>query len=820
MALMLGQVYSSFGEHKKALRVAEKGLEITKLGSSYIDQSDAAVHIGLHMFSLSRQYPHGSKQAIDSILLARDFMEEWANRDFKNGYSEGEVQKCLLIADWENQRALQDPEAVGSEQVEQPWIERVKDRIPESANASTRNQLVDVNMRALMRQGRHSESLALSADWLEQISKAPAASLMQKAQAFLNASIQAQLCVKRAFQGDQPPSGETTQSAINLLWSAWSMSLKALGIYRQMNGVELILDCTLIVWQVTDWAGRTLSGTDRRSLLTWFVAELNETEKVCDDMRRSVLPVGGLQPLMNKRLLVSKKASLKLYSVGINLALELEDPVSAWLWLQKGKARAFVDSLGAKSVVPQRLLEQINNDRTAYGLLKKEQGILDLLHEPDVNYVIAARQLAFLRKQMEENALLAEASRLRDGLVKFVDWYVPSLATPSDERIFVFVRELSSGTTHSKQLFIKVSEVRDWLAKAFKYPDMATPPLSRKTGNRLLKSMNRLLDGLAETTSVDDLLILSPSGPLHIVPLHALDVGGSPLIQRNIVVYSSSSATLGQCLLRTGTGSSAAQNRRNKTGSKQIAQYFAVYEEPDKVAERTAIFTHIKTLPSHLSGSISLGPEVTKSRFLEQCAGANWIHYHGHARYSKDDVLKSCLILSDGTDIFSNNEEGDASMLFPEERGVDELAVSELFEVALPQTAGGVHFTIIACDSGTQDIAPGDEPLGIIPALLYAGATSVLGCLWPIDSRAGRVFSEAFYAELAAMQAVTRETSSTLSRQKDLAGECGGSVDLAGALRTTVEKMRKGELGAEFKQAYYWAPFALHGLWYLPLFRV
>lgn len=812
LALILVTVYSGFGEFNKALQAAEQGLEIAKSGCSYSDQSIAAFQIALQKFSLARQSPQGSAKAVSLVTSALDLMKEWVDKDVVNGYTDGEVQKCLLIGGLENWRAMQFPQDV-PELVEQPWIERVKKQIPDLGDVLARASVVDLEMRALIRQGRYSESLALSADYLDQLSRASGVSPMQNAQAFVNAAVQAQLCVRNTFQGGQTVTPEITQSAVKLLWSACALSYNALQLYRRMNGAELILDCTVLVWDILNWVTSTTTETRRHELLTAFVEELNQTERVCDDMRRSVLPIGGLQPLMDKRLLVSKKASLKLYNVGVNRALSLEDPAGAWMWLQKGKARAFADSLGAKLLIPRRLLDQINNDHIACELLKKEQSTLDLLHEPDVNHVIAARRLTSVRSEMEGNPLLAEARRLRDELfnlelgtdelrealpktgltlerVKFVDWYVPSLANPSDKRILLFVRQLD-GTTRSRELAIDIAEVRAWVDKMFNNPEMSSPPLSRKTGNRSLKAMNGLLEGLSDTTSEEDLLILSPSGLLNGVPLHALDVDGRPLIQRNFVVYTSSVGTFGQCLLR------ASSSRRQEPAGQSNRKYFAVYEEPTNIGERTEIFAHINTLGSRLRGDVSLGHKVTKSHFLRECASANWIHYHGHARYSRDNVLKSSLVLSNGTDLFSQGTDDDSGDL-PDL--VDELEVSELFEATLPQ--GGVHFTIIACDSGTQDIAPGDEPLGIIPALLNAGATSVLGCLWPINSRAGRAFSEVFYAEVA---------RSSGSSGEDLSGV----IHLASAMRATVLKMKSGELGADFKQAYYWAPFALHGLWYL-----
>ena len=128
-------------------------------------------------------------------------------------------------------------------------------------------------------------------------------------------------------------------------------------------------------------------------------------------------------------------------------------------------------------------------------------------------------------------------------------------------------------------------------------------------------------------------------------------------------------------------------------------------------------------------------------------------------------MFSSRLYTSDGIDILAESiDDGNVDL------GRDELSVSELFTTNLP--SGGVHFTIIACDSGkSQDIAPGDEPLGIIPALLHAGATSVLGCQWPIDSCAGRAFSEAFYEELS------RTGTDRRQQQQQQHGPCGQGLE-------------------------------------------
>ena len=812
LAFTLAIVYASFGEHRKALRAAEESFHIANSCASYEVISDAAFIVGIHRKNVSGLYPEDSAEAATWMISAMDIMKEWAERDSKNAYVDGEVQKCLMIAAWENFGAIKHPDTA-TDSIEKPWIDRVKQHIPDSADVLKRGQIVDIEIRMLMRQKKYSESLEVSTKYLNDLNKISSVHPFTKGQAFLRSSFQANMCVMGMLQEGQPLPPETVHSAVQLLWSALDLATKALQLYRQTNGTEVLLDCTTFVWSLLSQVVVTMEESEAKQLLKGFMDELHKTEKVCDEMRRSVVPISGLKSLMSKRLLVSKKASLELYNIGVSLALRLNDPAQAWEWLQKGKARAFADSLASNVFISQELLEKINSDAAARDLLKQEESILEALKEPGTNFVISARQLVSIRKKIEENSMLAEVMKARDGvlnfdlstkdlnaalartgitpaMVKFVDWYIPSSTRQTDRRIMLFVRQLD-GLTTVVELSVTTTEVKDWVKKAFEYPEMADPPLRKKTGNRLLQKMNVLFEGLSAMTQENDLLVLSPSGVLNNVPLHALFVDGTPLIQRNLVVYSSSTATLRQCLSRAN---SASVSELGKSNARDTTKFFAVYEEPFEDEERSLIFGHVTGLASKFTGTVWLGPEVTKNKFLKESSTARWVHYHGHACYGKDDVLKSSLVLSNGKDIFKDNID-DARL------GRDELSVSELFKAKLLRD--GAHFTVIACDSGTQDIAPGDEPLGIIPALLQAGATSILGCQWPIDSRAGRAFSDAFYQELSRYGSMGDEGSN-------------GVLHLAKALQRTVGRMSRGELGVQYKQAYYWAPFALHGLWFFP----
>jgi CHAT domain-containing protein len=118
------------------------------------------------------------------------------------------------------------------------------------------------------------------------------------------------------------------------------------------------------------------------------------------------------------------------------------------------------------------------------------------------------------------------------------------------------------------------------------------------------------------------------------------------------------------------------------------------------------------------------------------------------------------------------------------------VAVKDLFDFRVKAS----HISLLACASAVQRFQAGDEPLGLVTAFLAAGATSVLGTLWPVQSLAARLFSEYFYTHL--LQSTQEEY---------------GVYDLAYATREAVLDVKQRW---EFRQPYHWASFVLHGAWF------
>ncbi|KAJ9488828.1 hypothetical protein VN97_g4463 [Penicillium thymicola] len=108
-------------------------------------------------------------------------------------------------------------------------------------------------------------------------------------------------------------------------------------------------------------------------------------------------------------------------------------------------------------------------------------------------------------------------------------------------------------------------------------------------------------------------------------------------------------------------------------------------------------------------------------------------------------------------------------------------------------------FTMVACESGKQNILPGDEPLGLVPALLLAGANAVVGTLWNCWDTAGKEFTEILY-EIICHE---RERSSGSDQEPP-----SWSINLAFALREAVLNIRQRR-----PEPYFWALFVLYGKW-------
>ena len=98
--------------------------------------------------------------------------------------------------------------------------------------------------------------------------------------------------------------------------------------------------------------------------------------------------------------------------------------------------------------------------------------------------------------------------------------------------------------------------------------------------------------------------------------------------------------------------------------------------------------------------------------------------------------------------------------------------------------------------------------MGLVPALLYSGASSTVSTLWSISDGDGADFAAHFF-ESFLQQCVNQSNNKV-----DVDGRKSSCIiDMAKAVSAAVRKMDSGQT----TPLYHWAGFVLHGFWRYPL---
>jgi len=264
--------------------------------------------------------------------------------------------------------------------------------------------------------------------------------------------------------------------------------------------------------------------------------------------------------------------------------------------------------------------------------------------------------------------------------------------------------------------------------------------------------------------------------------------GRMPLIERNPVVYAASMTNFVQC----------CRNARDSPPQKGLAKSFVeAYEDfagyEFDLAEQTSVQGLIIKLAEETGGEHYHGQEVLFDGFSRIAERSKMLLFHGHCDLDADDIKSQGLRLP-----LLPGQQSDESVLFP---------VPSFFNLNLHHAP---HIILMACASTAQAITPGDEPLGLVTALLCAGAASVLGTMWPVQSRTARVFAERFVANWDAARCSGGESGDDGGGQEDRNRERkgGGWLNLAIAVREAVLDLREG---VRTKEVWHWGGFVLHG---------
>ena len=284
----------------------------------------------------------------------------------------------------------------------------------------------------------------------------------------------------------------------------------------------------------------------------------------------------------------------------------------------------------------------------------------------------------------------------------------------------------------------------------------------------LTQQLYRLLVGPAEPLLEGvDRLVISPDGPLALLPFEALRVtreGSSKapyLIERFDVRYTPSASAV--ALERPGRSSGAIIAVGNPTFPQSSEAGPVLAPLPNTQYELACLDRLARGGEFvELDGARATARGV---QALPQLAGASILHFATHGDVNEAEPELSGLWLAP-----------DSGSV-----GASRLEVADILQLRLSADL----VTLSACQTGLGRMERGEGVLGLQHAFLAAGARSTLVSLWSVDDRSTAALMDAFYSRAL-----------------------GGREDRATALAKAKRKLLASSAS---RSPFYWAPFVLVG---------
>jgi tetratricopeptide (TPR) repeat protein len=234
-------------------------------------------------------------------------------------------------------------------------------------------------------------------------------------------------------------------------------------------------------------------------------------------------------------------------------------------------------------------------------------------------------------------------------------------------------------------------------------------------------------------------LIIVPHAFLHYLPFHALSDGQRYLIDDFSISYAPSSSIFAAC------------QEKGRTVSEGGTLVLAV---PD--ARAPYIADEARFVASAMGQArVFVGEEATEEQLRTFGPGSRFIHIATHGYFRQDNPMFSSIRLGNSL-----------------------LSLFDLYQLQF----NAELVTLSGCGTGMNVVIGGDELIGLVRGLLYAGAQTLMVSLWEVHDQSTAEFMGDFYRHYQSSQ------------------------NKANALRIAVMKLKEKR-----RHPYYWAAFALVG---------
>lgn len=237
-------------------------------------------------------------------------------------------------------------------------------------------------------------------------------------------------------------------------------------------------------------------------------------------------------------------------------------------------------------------------------------------------------------------------------------------------------------------------------------------------------------------------LIVAPADALHFAPFHLFGTNGSPLADEWTVTYLPNIALLDRIAQR--------QQQRGSVGA-SVGLGFANGDGGWPAIEEAV--TEASEVAAVLGVDPLLNDRATKPAVIDALLHANRLHIATHGALDVDAPALQFLALHPAHDAGSR------------------LCAHEILDLDLRHVD---IVTLSACETALGRVDRSDNLRGLPAALFTAGVSTVVGTLWPVESRASRTFFSAFHralckgrTRLEAFRAAQTETRSSFVQYRD-----------------------------------------------------
>ncbi len=233
-------------------------------------------------------------------------------------------------------------------------------------------------------------------------------------------------------------------------------------------------------------------------------------------------------------------------------------------------------------------------------------------------------------------------------------------------------------------------------------------------------------------------LIVVPHGFLHYLPFHALWDGDRWLVDEFSLSYAPSASVYYLCASRKTV----------------LPRESLVLGIPDPLAPY--ILDEARTVAAALPGArLFLGDQATHELLREYAPSSRFVHIATHGLFRRDNPMFSSIRL-----------------------GKSDLNLFDLYQLRLSSEL----VTLSGCGTGLNVVVGGDELLGLVRGLLFAGSQAVLVTLWDVNDESASEFMKSFYRRLPNVPSK------------------------AVAIQQAMQELR-----LRYPHPYHWAPFVLIG---------